>query len=443
MGVEVLQSIESEAGVVSTLLFHPEYIFHSEQLEASHFYDKTNASIYWAVRQLVDAGVTQIDTFNLTNALSSNKGVKNIVESKVDNINEFFELGKYACRNDLDEYKALVKEIQNMALRRDLYTQLQRASAECLDVTDKTFDMQNRVYELVEEVNRKYAQTKDIKVLGDKIDDIWEKIEKRKRGEIKSMAFKIPELKEHVEMDDGELVVVGAHAKVGKSAYLLNEAYDKLKQDKTILVIDSELSDELFTVRLVSHISGVKFKHVKCGGTTDEEVQKIEEAKAWIKTKKFYHEYVPTFSDSEIMSVFKRINTVNKIDLIIIDYFKLSELADAYTVSNAIANSVNIVKNEICGVYKIPAIGAIQTDEQGKVALSKAVVRNLSTLIVITKKTEAEMVSDTRECGNMKMRIPFNRNGAPHSENEYIDVNFVGDTLTFEPCKQHVQVSPY
>ena len=40
---------------------------------------------------------------------------------------------------------------------------------------------------------------------------------------------------------------------------MLNEAVDLMRKDKTVMYIDSELSDRLFMCRLVSHLTGIEF----------------------------------------------------------------------------------------------------------------------------------------------------------------------------------------
>lgn len=443
MDIKDLQSVEAEAGVISTLLFNPHFIFQTEQLQSEHFYDQANGAIFSAIKKLALDGVEKIDAFNLGKTINENPSIRPFVAEKNVSINELFELGAYACRESLDEYKNLVKEVQDKSLRRDMYHQLQRASTECIN--NKTDDIQDRVYSLIEDVNKKYAHTKELQLFADKVDGLWREVYDRQNGNILTIPFHIEELNEYVKLEAGELVLAGGSQKSGKSAFLLSCTVDLLKKGLSVLVIDSELSDRLYMLRLLAHVSKVPFRIVKDGIGTEEEKKRIEEAKEWIKTTKLTHEYVPLFSDTEIMTLFKRVNAINKVDILVVDYFKISNLGDAYTVSTTMANTVNVVKNSIAGVYNIPVLGAVQTDKSGNVALSAGIVRHCSTLIYIRRKTSAEIQQDGVECGNTKAFVTVNRNGRQHSdENEYIDINFLGDILTYESSKkQHEVVEPY
>lgn len=62
---------QAEAGVISTLFIHPEFILQTDYLKPEYFYHKDNACIYWAIQQLYQHGVDKIDAVNLTNMINS------------------------------------------------------------------------------------------------------------------------------------------------------------------------------------------------------------------------------------------------------------------------------------------------------------------------------------------------------------------------------------
>lgn len=102
-----------------------------------------------------------------------------------------------------------------------------------------------------------------------------------------------------------------------------------------------------------------------------------------------------------------------------------------------------MIKNQICGDMNIAGIGAAQATVTGKVADSAKIGRNASTIAVIQDKTTDEIDADGVECGNKKLRIVLNRNGAQMSPDEYIDLSFQGNLISYEEAKQHVAQIPY
>ena len=92
---------------------------------------------------------------------------------------------------------------------------------------------------------------------------------------------------------------------------------------------------------------------------------------------------------------------------------------------------------------KIAGLGAAQATTSGKVADSAKIVRNASTIAIMSAKTPEEIQRDGPECGNKKLRVVFNRNGPQMAEGEYIDLIHDGDRISFEEAKQHIPQTPY
>ena len=224
---------------------------------------------------------------------------------------------------------------------------------------------------------------------------------------------------------------------------LLNCAIDLLKKDKAVLYLDSELNTRLFTARVLAHLSGIEYKRLTSGNYSQEEYSRIIQAKEWMKTRKFTHVYIPMFDIQSIYTTAKKVKHTQGLDVLIVDYFKSSSDGDAYDNYNSLGKLTDTVKNQICGDMGICGIGAAQATSTGKVADSAKIGRNASTIITITDKTQEEVESDGVECGNKKMRVVLNRNGMQHASDEYIDLQFNGNLISYEEAKQHIPQTPY
>jgi hypothetical protein len=131
------------------------------------------------------------------------------------------------------------------------------------------------------------------------------------------------------------------------------------------------------------------------------------------------------------------------IDVLVVDYFKGKGDGDAFASYQELGKLVDTVKNQICGDMNIAGIGAAQATSTGKVADSAKIGRNASTIAVIQDKTQEEIEADGPECGNKKLRVVLNRNGPQMGANEYIDLNFNGNLISYKEAKQHVVQTPY
>lgn len=439
-----MNSLESESGIIASLIHNPSWIFHSEALLPTHFSNYENQCVYTAIGELAKREINTVDPYNIIEVLNSSDSTKKYAQAlTVEKLHELIEMSDELARHSIEEYKLLVKNVMNTAFRRDLYQGLRKCIDLCLQ--DEEAEIQKEVYQIIDDTVSSYSTMEDVPAFSDIVDDMWDEIKSRQGSGYSGIPFKFPALNEYVTAERGELIIFGAQQKVGKSIMLLNIAVDLLREGYSVLYIDSELSSRLFTARLLSHLSGVPYRCLTSGSYTPEEEDKIISAKEWIKSKKFTHIYMPFFDQQSIFTNVKLVDHKQKIDVIIIDYFKATgnEL-DAYQTYAAMGRCVDLVKNEIAGDMNIVAIGAAQATINNRLADSSKIARNASTIIMLVDKTPEEIEADGPECGNKKMIVTVNRNGAQMAPGEYIDLNFDGDRILYEQAaQQHVPVSPF
>lgn len=442
MDVNDIKNIESEAGIIASVLLKPELTFYSEQLRPNHFSDSSNAYIYYAVCELAKRGIEKIDAYNITNILNAKEATKKQTEIiTIPALNELIDLSKEAARNSVEEYNMLVLNVLDAAFRRSTFLKLSECQRLCFDDSEKEFEQ--KIYSSLDNVMIEFSSTNDVPQYKDVVDDLWDEIQKRQGEGFAGIPFKFPTLNNFATIEPGELFVFGAEAKQGKSMMLLNCAVDLMKKDLPVLYLDSELNSRMFTCRLISHITGIEFGRVKTGRYTTEEATRITQCISWLKTRKFTHLYIPMFDAQSIYATVKKVKHTQGLDVLIVDYFKGKGDGDAFASYQELGRLVDMVKNQICGDMNIAGIGAAQATTGGKLADSAKIARNASTIAIIQDKTPEEIEVDGIECGNKKLRIAYNRNGAQMAADEYIDLRFNGNLISYEEAKQHREVCPY
>lgn len=439
---EDINSIESEAGVIATLIHHPEWSFYSEHLLPNHFTDKKNKCVYTAICDLTRRGINTIDTYNIFESLGSSEATRRYsADITIDEVNELIDMSDVLCRGTVEEYKMLVANVLDAAFRRDMYAALKEAESLC--TTKSSEEAQQKIYDIVDGVATEYSTTNEIPQLKDVIDDYWNEIQSRQREGHAGTPFKFPTLNEYATIEPGELFIFAAEAKQGKSMMLLNCAVDLLKRDMSVLYLDSELNSKLFIKRLLSHLTGIEYRRLSSGDYNEEEAEKIDRAREWLKTKKLTHIYIPMFDQQSIYTAVKKVKHTQGLDVLIVDYFKGSGDGDAFDSYQELGKFTDMVKNKICGDMGICGIGAAQATVTGKVADSAKIGRNASTIALIQDKTPEVVQADGAECGNKKLRIVLNRNGMQMAPGEYIDLFFDGNLIKYTEAKQHIPTSPY
>lgn len=442
MNVCDIKNIESEAGIIASIVMKPELTFYSEQLKPNHFSDSQNAYIYYAVCELAKRGIEKVDAYNITNILNMKEATKKQTEViTIQALNDLIEIAKVIARESVEEYKLLVANVLDAAFRRDTYNKLVECERLCFNSSEA--DIEQKIYSALDDVMMEFSTTTEVPQYKDVVDSLWGEIEARQDSGMAGIPFKFDTLNAYATIERGELFIFAAEAKQGKSMMLLNCAVDLLKRDVAVLYIDSELNSRMFTCRLISHLTGIEFSRLKAGRYTDEEKHRIDKVIAWLKTKKFTHLYMPMFDAQSIYTAVKKVKHTQGLDVLIVDYFKGKGEGDAFDSYQELGRFVDMVKNQICGDMNIAGIGAAQATASGKVADSAKIGRNASTIALIQDKTPEEIEADGIECGNKKLRICLNRNGAQMSSDQYIDLQFNGNIISYEEAKQHIPVTPY
>lgn len=438
-----INSIESESGIIATLIHHAEFIYHSENLLPNHFTDKSNRIVYMAISKLTERGITNVDPYNIIEVLDESDATRREAqELTIDGLNELVDMSDTLARHTLEEYQMLVSNVLDAAFRADALRALKECEEICVKGSEE--DVEQKIYSIIDNIVNEYSSVKnDVPEFKDVVDDCWEEIQSRQGNGYAGIPFKFKTLNEFATIERGELFIFAAEAKQGKSMMLLNCAVDLLKKDLKVLYLDSELNTRLFTARLLSHLTGIKYKSLTSGQYTEEEKSEILTALDWVKTRNFTHIYMPIFDTQSVYTTVKKVSHTQGIDVLIIDYFKSSGDGDAWSSYAELGKFTDLVKNKLAGDMNICAIGAAQATSTGKVADSAKIGRNASTIAIIQDKTPEEIEVDGPECGNKKLRVVLNRNGMQHASGDYIDMIFDGNHILYEEAKQHIPEVPY
>lgn len=441
MDVLELADNQAESGVVSTLVYHPEFILHSDYLKPGYFFNQDNGCIYWAISELYKKGIDNIDAFNISNMLASNKAVQNTINKyNLPSIQEYIDLCSETARHTLEEYKLLAQSVVTLSYKRDLVKSMNEVESFCKDKAITLSELNKKRNDILTKLDEKYVVSDEIKMLGDEADDLWEQICERRTDNgfygIPSM-FKI--LNNWFTYEPTELVVVQAKYKQGKSVLLMLEALHKIKNGIPTLYVDREMSDRIFYERCLSALTGVDVKRIKNGRYSDEEQEKIENANKWMKRQPFVHVYRPDLADEELYSMCKILKYKMGLQFVIDDYLK-SNATSASDQYNLLGARTDFLKNKIAGELGLAVLTAAQLNRAGEVGDSMKINRYLSVGIKWFLKTQEQIAKDGLQCGNAGMKIYINRLGAQmpeDDENAYLDFIFDGNKMMISEAEQH------
>lgn len=434
-----LRDITAESTVISSLILHPEYYLADNSLKPRCFTDPFNQCMFWGIEQLITSGVETIDVINLEGVLNSNEAVKAAIQRyNAKSIREFIDMAKYAARSSYQEYKLQAEVVKTLAYKRDMVTFSEDMKRQCFNSKMSVDELSEFVTTGLDDIGKKFIFGSDSVLFGEKIDSIWETIINNRNDDGSyGLPSIIPSLSDYFTYGKGELVLLAGATGKGKSSFFLNEATNALKNGIVPMIIDTELTDDVFTPRLVANLSGVRVRDFKSGKMTDAENKRVENTHEWLKKTPFIHEYMPFFNKVKIEQIVRKWKIQQNLGLLIYDYIKPGTTYGAAETSQSLGLMADFLKS-IAGDLNIPVIAGLQLNKlTGAVADSQKPERYCDVLMYWKEKSAEEIRQDGLDCGNYKIEIGKNRNGAVTEEEDYIDILFKGDYMSVQEADNH------
>lgn len=175
---EDMARIDCEAGIIATLIRHPDYSYYSENLLPNHFTNKENRCIYQAICSLAKDGISTIDPYNIIQVLSSSEATRRYAEDiNEEQLYTFIENSDSICRNSVEEYKMLVKGVLDAAFRRDTYEQLKECQRICIQGDNDNIGP--KIYKMLDDVMMEFSTKNEVPPYKDVVDKCWKEIRGR------------------------------------------------------------------------------------------------------------------------------------------------------------------------------------------------------------------------------------------------------------------------
>ena len=442
--IDDLKDITAESAVISSLLNHPEFILHTDWLKAEHFSQKENGAIYWGINELYKKGITNIDELNLNNQLASNKAVNKLMTAhNLADISKYMELARYAARDTLEEYVELCNTVLSLAYKRTLYKKSAELQRLCFTSNTNVEEVDGMCHRVMNALTEEYLVTSELKQIGEEADALLQEVIDKQTDDGFGIPSKFEIYNNYFMYEEGEMIVLASRMKSGKTAMLLNEAIDKALQGIPTVVFDTELTDKMWYIRVIAHLSQVKVRRIKEGKWSTDEKNKILAANEKLKTLPLVHKYMPIVDINRVFAICKILKYKMGLQFVCFDYIKGND-TDAFALSNRLGQITDTLKNEIAGELGMCVLAACQLSRSNEISSSDKIAMYASTIVYWRYKTAGEIQSDGGlDYGNIYTRIYLNRNGGQQDEGEWMNLSYVGDTQTITDCKQNEKQTPF
>lgn len=230
----------------------------------------------------------------------------------------------------------------------------------------------------------------------------------------------------------GDLIMICARAKTGKSTLLTNWATELgINQQIPVLYFDTEMSKQEQEDRILSILSGIPHKEIVSGmfaldtenGTKEEKKARIMEATQRIKQGEYYHIYLPNFTMEKVQAIAKKFKIQMNIQAIFFDYLKFPSGQIAQLKSVAEWQMLGYIASglkDLAGTLNIPVYAGCQENrsnvgsnkkDETNVGGSDRILQLASKLCFLYNKTEEDIIKEGGNNGNQVLYIAFQRSG--------------------------------
>lgn len=396
----------SERALIGICLNKPDQLIlaSGSGLKPEHFAVDAHKYIYMAMSYLIENG-NEPDPISITQVFTDEKANKAIEEMGGLTYIESAKLTPYVGNTQM-----FIDNIKQAAARRSIYEQAQKVMSRVEKDADSDI---NSVLSAVEsdfrDISIEYQVATGVTKLGENTAD---RLKQRLLTPMDVIGlktgWKLFDLAT-LGLIDGELTIVGARSKVGKSTVLLNWCNKICIEDGVpTLYIDTEMYDYEQEDKLLSIISGLPHEEIRTGlfgrdteyGTAKEKITKIQWANHKLKEAPFYHVYLPSFTADKIKALVRKYQVEHGVKLVVFDYIKLpsssSNLGDKE--SQQLGQLTSSLK-DIAGELKVPVLSAVQLNrsavgkddiDDAAIADSDKIMRLANRICYIRKSTEEE-----------------------------------------------------
>lgn len=438
--IEHLSDLSSERIILSSILNDNDLAIDLvSELKPSDFTNHSNRQIFNIISEIIGDTYENVDKVNTA-----------IIVTIATNNNLLDDIGG-------SEYVAMLEKMGSHTDNIEFYVKrlkLISAQKKVLDKTktiiqntirNKYNDSENYISEQEQILAEVLEEETDggVKRLGDCVDEILEQCKER-NGNITGAPTGFSFYDSCVGgLEPGQLTVVGAASKVGKSLWILNVAIN-LAVEKNIPVVymDTEMSREEQTTRILSAMTQIPEWEIKSGrlfkDKDKKKLIKIQETVEKIRKAPLYHIFLPEFTPEKIIRLAKKYQYKYGIEafgqkkfiVLMFDYIKLPDDADLRNANEYtfLGNFTNTLKNKVAGKLSIPVLAGAQLKRSAfnsadlnadHLADSIKILRYANNLLFLRDKTKDE-IAEAPDKGNMVLSAKYTRGWNKGYEGDFL-----------------------
>jgi replicative DNA helicase len=313
-------SVEAEQGVLGSMLISPREIIAEcvEKINEEYFYIPAHQTVYVVLVELWNAG-QGIDLITFTQVLRD----RNVLET----------IGGAAFITSLFTFVPTAANVTYyLEIVREKYI-LRQIIAACTESVRRSFEEQDEVHNLLDEVEQKIFSVGEDRFKGQVLtmkDQVMEAIEAieqlyERRGGITGISTGFAELDRMTNgLHESEMIVIAARPSMGKTALAMNIAeHVAINEKLPVAVFSLEMSGQQLVQRLLCSRARVNLQKVRDGFLAERDFPSLTAAASKLAEAQIYIDDSAGLSILELRAKARRLKAQKQIRLIVVDYLQL------------------------------------------------------------------------------------------------------------------------
>jgi replicative DNA helicase len=313
-------SIEAEQGVLGSMLISPREIIAEcvEKINENYFYVPAHQTIYLVLVELWNGG-QGIDLITFTQVLRD----RNLLET----------VGGASAVTSLFTFVPTAANVTYyLEIVRDKYI-LRQIIAACTESVRRSFEEQDEVHNLLDEVEQKIFSVGEDRFKGEVLtmkDQVMEAIEAieqlyERRGGITGISTGFAELDRMTNgLHESEMIVIAARPSMGKTALAMNIAeHVAINEKLPVAVFSLEMSSQQLVQRLLCSRARVNLQKVRDGFLAERDFPSLTAAASKLAEAQIFIDDTASLSILELRAKARRLKAQKDIKLIVVDYLQL------------------------------------------------------------------------------------------------------------------------
>ena len=263
----------------------------------------------------------------------------------------------------------------------------------------------------------------------------------RKESKGESIPYGYIDLDKHLAgIFPGEMIIIGARPRTGKTQMLFEVALRAVAKGKTVLFASAEMPIQALGERHLNMDAGIEIKDLRHGNLEEDEWERAFKVLDSVKSSGLYFMRTKRMTSTKIAQLTAKLNRDVGIDLLIVDYLQILNDSgyqnDNVRVSNISKNLKNIAVDENIGVVVASQLNRASAGRQNKLPTLEDLrdsgsIEQDADIVLLLYRPEVE--DKTKEPGILHIKIAKARqigeaNGAKikllwnHEMHGYVDI---------------------